>query len=314
MVSQFKLSELTATDPLLSARLAHVGVGPNNMLQWFAAKGTQMTCATKNLILHLQWPSDSRASESPAPAVPVTPSTPASASTLSPLKGGAGRSPLSRSGSAMSFTARRSLGGVSDTPRRSPRPRMSVGRAALLSQPPTLLAMIETPDVAVGAVDPRKRRVATSTRFSTRAGADRRIFVSTYVERSEHSKSNSPSGRDSASPVESQESDTSTMVDLETPITEIGGAWEAFAEAPEEDETPLSSSTSTKPSKLPAGFKGLASPAMNPMAMALSHEEVVVGCADGTIYVMNFAGYEYGLPKREDPEEEDEEEGVDVME
>jgi len=174
--------------------------------------------------------------------------------------------------------------------------------------------MIETPDVAVGAVDPRKRRVATSTRFSTRAGADRRIFVSTYVERSEHSTTNVVNSREPDSPVESHESDTSTMVDLETPITEIGGAWEAFADAPEEGESHLSSSTSSKSSKLPTGFKGLASPAMNPMAMALSHEEVVVGCADGTIYVMNFAGYEYGLPKHEDPEEGEKEEGVDVIE
>ena len=32
------------------------------------------------------------------------------------------------------------------------------------------------------------------------------------------------------------------------------------------------------------------------MSMALSHEEVVVGCADGTIYVMSFVGWEYGRP------------------
>jgi len=29
------------------------------------------------------------------------------------------------------------------------------------------------------------------------------------------------------------------------------------------------------------------------MSMQLSHEEVVVGCADGSIYVLNFVGYEY---------------------
>lgn len=37
------------------------------------------------------------------------------------------------------------------------------------------MAVVETPDVAVGAVDPRKRRVVTATRFSSRAGADRRV-------------------------------------------------------------------------------------------------------------------------------------------
>ncbi|KAG8810423.1 hypothetical protein FRC19_004555 [Serendipita sp. 401] len=45
--------------------------------------------------------------------------------------------------------------------------------------------------------------------------------------------------------------------------------------------------------ELPAKFHGLATPAMNPMSFALNHEEVVVGCADGTIYVMNFVGYKY---------------------
>ena len=33
MISQFKLNELAAGDPMMSARLAHVGVGANNMLQ-----------------------------------------------------------------------------------------------------------------------------------------------------------------------------------------------------------------------------------------------------------------------------------------
>ena len=43
MVSQFKLSELGGSDPVLSAKLLHVGKAPDNMLQWFAAKDTQMT-------------------------------------------------------------------------------------------------------------------------------------------------------------------------------------------------------------------------------------------------------------------------------
>lgn len=43
MMSQFKLSELGGNDPLLSAKLWNVGAAPSNMLQWFAAKGTQMT-------------------------------------------------------------------------------------------------------------------------------------------------------------------------------------------------------------------------------------------------------------------------------
>lgn len=49
------------------------------------------------------------------------------------------------------------------------------GRAAVLTAPPKLVGIIETPDVAVGAVDPRKRRVVTATRFSSRSGANRTV-------------------------------------------------------------------------------------------------------------------------------------------
>ena len=50
-----------------------------------------------------------------------------------------------------------------------------IGRAQL--QLPRLDAVLETPDVSCGAVDPTKRRVVTSTRFSSRLGADRRVRV-----------------------------------------------------------------------------------------------------------------------------------------
>ena len=57
------------------------------------------------------------------------------------------------------------------------------GQAAVLTAPPRLVAVIETPDVAVGAVDPQKRRVVTATRFSSRLGADRRVgpYLSPFV-------------------------------------------------------------------------------------------------------------------------------------
>lgn len=62
----------------------------------------------------------------------------------------------------------------------SPRPisplfSVRYGQAAILTAPPKVVSVVETPDVAVGAVDPRKRRVVTATRFSSRAGADRRV-------------------------------------------------------------------------------------------------------------------------------------------
>lgn len=46
MMSQFKLSELGGSDPVLNSKLYNVGAAPNNMLQWFAAKGNQMTVSS----------------------------------------------------------------------------------------------------------------------------------------------------------------------------------------------------------------------------------------------------------------------------
>lgn len=294
MISQFKLSELGGTDPFLNAKLFNVGAAPNNMLQWFAAKGAQMTvsasysslmisshsvqCATKSVILHLQWQEEGASPNEPAngtdkphkdtlsvksptngssikspndgsnsPAVlspsvlsipsaslsvssntsnAQTPSrTPASASTS--LSTSTNAQTPSRSSSTFSrSTSSASIGGSASSRRTSLLANISTGlgggvggrrsvsgrrtpasnplspnsgsgavtptsatsthsfginsvrvgqRAAILTAPPKLVALVETPDVAVGAVDPRKKRVVTATRFSSRVGADRRV-------------------------------------------------------------------------------------------------------------------------------------------
>lgn len=71
---------------------------------------------------------------------------------------------------------------------------------------------------------------------------------------------------------------TSPPVDLDTSIAAISGAWNVIADGPvgAYDMKGLYGT-------LPAKFAGLATPEKNPMSMQLSHEEVVVGCADGTI-------------------------------
>lgn len=190
--------------------------------------------------------------------------------------------------------------------------------------------MIETPDIAVGAVDPRKRRVVTATRFALRTGADRRIFVSTHrdkaavkgsstedgnEERVEESDSSmTPTETDPDTPIlgHSRRSSVSTVhsaisavsnssfvdgvrkpkikypVDFATEVDPLTGVWGALATC---EEPPMGVEGVT--GGFPAKFKGLATPTMNPMSFALSHEDVVVGCADGTIYVMNFVGYKY---------------------
>ncbi|KNZ76284.1 F-box/WD repeat-containing protein 7 [Termitomyces sp. J132] len=353
MISQFKLSELGAGDPVLNAKLYNVGTAPNNMLQWFAAKGTQMTCATKSVIIHLQWQEsdgekdkEKEKGTEPIAAVAHSPISSAAlprARTISSLA----RSTSSLSGPITTPARRVSLApapthhtplaikgrlslniGASHQSLSSPRtptgngqhlspssragtPLFPVrfGRAAILTAPPKIVAVVETPtDVAVGAVDPRKRRVVTATRFSSRAGADRRIFVTTHRDREvsfgegvvkEDGGGDKENGKvgDEASVVRD-----STLVNVDTDVRVLTGAWAALAQPGAGVRGLLGA--------LPQKFGGLATPEKNPMSMQLSHEEVVVGCADGTIYVMNFVGHEYKRERELVPgEDEEDEEG-----
>jgi pyrimidine and pyridine-specific 5'-nucleotidase len=88
---------------------------------------------------------------------------------------------------------------------------------------------------------------------------------------------------------DSNESNKFPSVEVDKDITTLTGAWEALSAA----DTISGSGVKGLLGKLPNKFQGLATPDKNPMSMQLSHEEVVVGCADGTIYVMNFVGYQY---------------------
>ncbi|THH29893.1 hypothetical protein EUX98_g4290 [Antrodiella citrinella] len=324
MVSQFRLAELGGSDPVLNAKLFHVGKAPDNMLQWFAAKGTQMTCATKSVILHLQWTEEDESQTvqtqgtnggllSPQDADrPVTPNyltspsrtrtvsslsrstsfaTPARRSTFAMSQG-----PPSTSNNTPNIKGRLSLNinpGTLVTPT-SPSPRANTpnfavrfGRAAVLTAPPKLVAVVETPDVAVGAVDPMKRRVVTATRFSTRAGSNRTIFMSTHRESIHNQRPNGNTDEEDSET--SSEARTPSPVESEADILSLTGAWAALADT----DNVAGAGVKGLLGSLPPKFTGLATPEKNPMSMQLSHEEVVVGCADGTIYVMNFNGYEY---------------------
>jgi len=308
MISQFKLSELAGSDPTLNSKLFNVGKAPDNMLQWFAAHGTQMTCATKSIILHLRWTEAAEEITNAGGGPPESSDTglPESIGRAKP------RPSLTRSGSfSFSTPSRRTSQILPRTHMPSPRtpgtpnspggsmlhsPGLAArfGRAAILTAPPRLVAIIETPDVAVGAVDPRKRRVVTATRFSSRAGADRRIFMSTHREKTAPITENGP---DSNGEDLSGRGNNVPSVDLDTSIATISGAWSVIADDPAGayDMKGLYGS-------LPAKFAGLATPEKNPMSMQLSHEEVVVGCADGTIYVMSFVGYDYVKQRGMSPE------------
>ncbi|CAL1710972.1 unnamed protein product [Somion occarium] len=323
MVSQFKLSELGGGDPVLSAKLLQVGKAPDNMLQWFAAKGTQMTCATKSVILHLQWTEEEGSAQQPGGGLlspmdtdrsisPMTSFTPLSATRARP------GSSLSRSTSYATPARRTSL--ISPQPpstgSAAPKGRLSLnihrpmtpitpispsprtgspfmfGRAAVLTAPPKLVAVVETPDVAVGAVDPRKRRVVTATRFSTRVGSTRAIYMSTHKDKENRRLPNEDGSDESDSDKESVERNRASSpsnVDFDTDILPLTGAWSDLSEY----KGYQTAAAKGLRGQLPSKFTGLAVPDKNPMSMQLSHEEVVVGCADGTIYVMNFVGYDY---------------------
>lgn len=71
---------------------------------------------------------------------------------------------------------------------------------------------------------------------------------------------------------------SSPSVDIDTDVTPLTGAWAALA-----GEVGTSGGIPGLLGPLPNKFSGLATPEKNPMSMQLSHEEVVVGCADGTI-------------------------------
>ena len=375
MISQFNLSHLGAGDPVLSAKIAGIGIGVNT-LAWFAAEGNQMTCATKSVILHLEWTEESETTHSPtgpgssALSSPTTSSGPRTPSTnAQPIvrprnvpvlktSGGTNNSNPSQAGPA----GRRSFSGTaprlgvpsSSVPRTPSMPPVSMktlqrtpsagapNQLALpparrgsngLTAPPRIIAVIETPDIAAGAVDPRKRRVVASTRFATRTGADRRvsfsvaasipktqvlqIFVSTHRDkaklttpsteggegRTEESDADvtptesepetpfvSHSRRSSVGTSYSAQSTSSFIdavkrnnrskfpVDFDTLVDGLTGVWGVLANC-EEGIPSVEGVSGAFPSK----FKGLATPAMNPMSLALSHEDIVVGCTDGTI-------------------------------
>ncbi|KAG8777505.1 hypothetical protein FRC15_011287 [Serendipita sp. 397] len=363
MISSFNLAHLGAGDPRLSVKIADVG-NPNNMLQWFAADGNQMTCATKSVIIHLEWVEEGDSTHSPAgqsastlsspttssgPLTPATIASPAirpknvlkssvgAASTASQAQGGIAARRASINGPRISLpatsTPRTSNATLSKPSQRVPATPKGPSSPAVrrntvtLTAPPRILAIIETPDIASGAVDPRKRRVVTATRFSQRTGADRRIFISTHKDKVFSPGSNegeeeaeeesdftqtqsrpmlSHNRRSSVSTIASNQSSSNftdggsrgrskSSVDFETTVDALDGVWGALATF--EDQSMSASmllrTVEGVSGELPAKFHGLATPAMNPMSFALNHEEVVVGCADGTIYVMNFVGYKY---------------------
>lgn len=98
------------------------------------------------------------------------------------------------------------------------------------------------------------------------------IFISTHHDRRSFVDPDNPEG----DPVDVPTDNLDAPVDVTDDITVLGGVWKTLA-------GPRNSGVPGLQGHLPPKFGGLATPNMNPMSMQLSHEEVVVGCADGTI-------------------------------
>ena len=71
-------------------------------------------------------------------------------------------------------------------------------------------------------------------------------------------------------------------VALDTDVTALTGVWSAVDQA-SKNGGHWPSAVKGLQGQIPVKFQGLAIPNMNPMSMQLSQEEVVIGCADGTI-------------------------------
>ena len=106
------------------------------------------------------------------------------------------------------------------------------------------------------------------------------IFLSTLREKNDVKRLSNDSDDEFALSSDSGRSSSSEEdFKYESNILPLTGAWSAVAET----DGPAAAGVKGLRGKLPAKFQGLATPEKNPMSMQLSHEEVVVGCADGTI-------------------------------
>lgn len=173
MISQYRLSDLGGSDP----RLQEVGGGHlgSGQLSWVAARGVHVTCATKNLIMHLEWEmGEEEVMDLPSSASSILLPSPSQPKSLVSLGKGSPITPRRRVASEKK----------SPVPPTIPRPRVSsqlagspmagnknsrspafnavptgvIKKVPLLTRPPVLISLIDSPEIQVGCVDPLKKR------------------------------------------------------------------------------------------------------------------------------------------------------------
>lgn len=103
------------------------------------------------------------------------------------------------------------------------------------------------------------------------------MFISTHQDKQFDS---GPS--ESLEDIQSKSREHTPTAGINSHVTPLTGVWEALS-----DTACIVDANSGNLrgllGKLPKNFAGLATPEKNPMSMQLTHEEVVVGCADGSI-------------------------------
>ncbi|KIS68429.1 uncharacterized protein UMAG_03518 [Mycosarcoma maydis] len=159
-----------------------------------------------------------------------------------------------------------------------------------LSTAPKVVSILDTPDVAVGCVDPTKRRIVASTRFSSRTGAERKLYASSLPF--DHGKTSTQLSRsaavgDTVSAANGDSAEITADQHKRGTSPDAAAALEASPGVAPCITVPIRGAWETQSADL-------ATPARNPMAMELDHESVVIGSADGLIYRIHFVGSEYG--------------------
>ncbi|KAE8224575.1 hypothetical protein CF319_g2557 [Tilletia indica] len=199
------------------------------------------------------------------------------------------------------------FGEVSPSP--APEKPLRTRIAPNLEVAPRIISVLRTPDISTGCTDPAKRRVVCSTRFSSRSGADRRLYASTYNVRDGSKSTASKQEGATLGTLESGEANEDEGGNTPT----LGSAAENAPPSP----APISGSTepadrdhSSSVVPIRGAWKveadKLSQPTRNPMAMILDHESCVVGCQDGTVYKLSFAGDEFDDASEPEPELEQE--------
>ncbi|TXT10908.1 hypothetical protein VHUM_01659 [Vanrija humicola] len=253
MLGQFRLSDLAKRQPEFADRLKDVGVGALGMLTWFEAEGRFLAMATKDIIIRLAWDWADEEELVDSRHRGFSNASPRAASPRSPLTPRSGvATPTSRPSPVVSSKLAMSTGALAaSTAASSSEDGNSEKAIATTTNTTSQFALAKPPRII------EILNITGTERGAFEAGrgrivTSRRLSAKSGAERRVlvGSERPSPDGGDTA-----------------MKVVPLGGLWETRGRA-----------------------AGLASATKNPMSLALDHDKVVYGCADGSIVVAGFVG------------------------